>query len=81
MRDHFAHEIGQRFAIEAGASDPAHPHRRVDKRRHARNKDDEFEREMREYMAHDAGNALPRDLLLPVGKRVGMRSGWFPVYI
>ena len=66
MRDHFAHEIGQRFAIEIGARYPARAYGRLGERRHARNKDYEFEREMREYMAHDAENPPPC---------VGMRRG------
>jgi len=59
MRDHFAHEIGQGFAIEIGARYPAHARWRLGERRQARRKHDEFEREMRKYMAHDAGNASP----------------------
>ena len=75
MRDHLAHQVGQHFAVEIGERGPAHAGRRSEAAGRVRDEHEKLEREMREYMAHDAGNAAPDNLVLLIGEKIGVIRG------
>ena len=60
MREHFAHDIGQRLAAKIRMADPTRAARRRRVRRNVGDVDDELEREMRERVGDDAAHAAPR---------------------
>src|SRR6516162_11807222 len=59
MREHFAHDIGQRLATKVRMAHPTRAARRRRVRGNVGDVDDELEREMREYMGDDAAHAAP----------------------
>ena len=59
MREHFAHDIGQRLVGKLRKRDPARAGRRRRLRRNLGGIDDELQREMREPVGNDAWPAPP----------------------
>src|SRR6516225_8785268 len=59
MREHFAHDIGQRLAAKVRMADPTRASRRDRARGNVRDVDDELERKMRERVGDDAAHAAP----------------------
>src|SRR4029077_964564 len=59
MREHFAHDIGQRLAAKICMADPTRTPRRGRARGNVRDIDDEFEWKMRERVGDDAAHAAP----------------------